>query len=86
MKQTLTKVFQLAIALLIGGLAMTVYIQHRELAAQQTAALVPEHPGGYAFAPEMNNPMAQYPGGPTPTPTSSYVPLFPPPPVVRSAK
>ena len=26
MKQTLTKIFQLAIALLIGGLAMTVYI------------------------------------------------------------
>jgi hypothetical protein len=31
MKQTLTRIFHLAIAVLIGGLAMTVWIQHREL-------------------------------------------------------
>jgi hypothetical protein len=35
MKQTLTRVFQLAVALLIGALAMTVYIQHRELTQMQ---------------------------------------------------
>ncbi len=53
MKPTLTRIFQLAIALLIGALAMTVYIQHRELAAQQTADLVPEYPETHgAFAPQ----------------------------------
>jgi len=31
MKETIIKVSQLAIALLVGGLAMTVYVQHREL-------------------------------------------------------
>jgi hypothetical protein len=30
-KQKLIHIFQLGIALLIGGLVMTVYIQHREL-------------------------------------------------------
>ncbi len=34
-KRIATRVFQLAIALLIGALAMTVYIQHRELAQMQ---------------------------------------------------
>ena len=64
MKQTLIKIFQLAIALLIGGLAMTVYIQHRELAAQQTADLVPESPEH----------------GPKPNAFGPDVPIFPPPP------
>ncbi len=50
MKQTLTTIFRLLIALLIGGLATTVYIQHRELVTQQQADLVPEHPAT-AFGP-----------------------------------
>lgn len=49
MKQTITKVCQLAIAVLIGALAMTVYIQHRELMemerqqAQQQLTAAPKH-------------------------------------------
>jgi hypothetical protein len=45
MKQTITRICQLAIAVVIGALAMTVYMQHRELTAirQQQLAASPKH-------------------------------------------
>ncbi len=69
MKQTLTKIFQLAIALLIGGLAMTVYIQHRELAAQQTGDMIREYPP---------QPLPSNAFG-TPVPSGSLFPSLQPP-------